>query len=274
MLFPMVRTMKRTIRVLVVDGENNDRDIISRKLKEMGQNCDLACDLETARILFSRFKYDYVILNIELPFAQGEPARVENSKEFLTLIRTRYDRYMLPVVISIPASSRNDGICSMWSYCCRKEITTVFDKASLYEQGKHSLEKAVGLMSAIVRPSSGEKLDEDDWMFNSPDFKNQNYVVWSTISKTGRERIYRLKTETIRARLLECIWKNLRDGDMISYSDLFKYGKTWTYKEFYTESRDPYHGRLRGHIDVFKKRLGLRIAYIQNAGIKVERPGD
>lgn len=84
--------------LLVVDDEELNRDMLSRRLQREGYNVDTAHDGEHALVQMSQAQYDLVLLDIMMPKMDG----------FAVLERLRADRYEAPIIMLTAVNERTD----------------------------------------------------------------------------------------------------------------------------------------------------------------------
>jgi len=84
--------------LLVVDDEELNRDMLSRRLQREGYRVDTAVDGEHALAQISRADYDLVLLDIMMPKMDG----------FEVLERLRADRHTVPIIMLTAVNERSD----------------------------------------------------------------------------------------------------------------------------------------------------------------------
>lgn len=83
-------------RILIVEDEQNQRELYATELEEDGYKVDQACDGEEAVKMVGKNKYDLVILDIRMPDMDGIEALgkiLSKEKKLPIIIYTAYSNY-------------------------------------------------------------------------------------------------------------------------------------------------------------------------------------
>lgn len=87
-------------RALVVDDDPKIRETVAEILHSLGHVLDAADSQEEARTFLASGKYDYVLLDLELPVRPGSGfARLVNGENLLTEIRVNAATRVTPVIV-------------------------------------------------------------------------------------------------------------------------------------------------------------------------------
>ena len=254
---------------LVVDDDADICRCVAERLAAMGHKCDCANCVEDARRMFDAKRYDYVILDMELPVRYGSPPDVGMGVLFLRLLREKRSSDELPVIVITAKMEdrKNIGLPSELFDC---EATDLLLKP-LVSEGEHTLETSIRKFVEKRKDGWSVPAASAEWLFREPDKKDASIMVWKTVSKTGKERIYPVKMTSIRGRLLDCINKMRFRGPVICDMDLITASGSWTERNFYSKDGGAPRGPLKSHVCELRKKLGMKITYVDK-GIKVEQP--
>ncbi len=88
-----------TVRALVVEDSEAIAQDVADILESLGHKSDLAMDQESARKLLGPDKYNYVLLDLEIPVKRGRLCRIENGKNLLAEIRETSGMESVPVIV-------------------------------------------------------------------------------------------------------------------------------------------------------------------------------
>ena len=94
--------MTRQRAILVVDDNEANRDVLSRRLKQHGYVTSVAPNGPTALSMVAQSKFDLVLLDVEMPELSGF--------EVLARLRSTYSRSELPVIMVTARSSGEDVV--------------------------------------------------------------------------------------------------------------------------------------------------------------------
>ncbi len=254
--------------LIVGDDAENSNNVMER-LNAMGHLCDRAFCIEKARQLVTHKKYDYVILDMELPVRTGGQANVDTGVFFLSSLRDHYSREDLPIIaIAAKGDGRQDvGLASQVFF---RGATDLLLKP-LVRTGEHTLESSI---LKFVEKRKGAEIAEgvqQEWLFRDLDSNNRSIIHWRTIAKNGTEHRYTVAINSIRGRLLDCINKMRFKNSMICHMDLITASGIWSMKTYYPSKGGAPRGPLKNHVATFRRELGMKITYVEN-GITVEQP--
>lgn len=267
--------MNKKYKALVVDDDEDICNAVSALLKAKNHDCNCANDLNTAKDLFARNKYDYVILDMELPIRMGGPLMIDTGMLFLSLIREKYTKEKMPVIVLTSKMNTPENIGSISDHCCREDANRVIQKAMLYDVGRYSLDNAINEV-VEKREYSSNRQTNGEWLFRIPNEKSTK-MTWKTVAMNGHERSYPIGTGTIRGRLLDCIYRMLDKGDVICISDLIAASGQWNHEKLFSDEKDKTvwlsRGPMKSHAAFYKRELGIKITFLKN-GIRVEQPED
>jgi phosphoserine phosphatase RsbU/P len=89
-------------RILVVDDDENNRDMLSRRLERRGMSAQVAVDGPSALGALARSPFDLVLLDIEMPGMNG--------LDVLRQVRQTHTPMQLPVIIATARNDREDVV--------------------------------------------------------------------------------------------------------------------------------------------------------------------
>ncbi len=92
-----IKKMSGPCSVLLVEDKKTNQLVISLMLKEAGCKTDIASNGEEALKMFKPGKYDFILMDIQMPVMDGVTAVKE--------LRNRYGRSVLPVIIGLSAKA-------------------------------------------------------------------------------------------------------------------------------------------------------------------------
>ena len=264
--------MNRKYKALVVDDDEDICNAVSLLLKAKDHVCNCANDLNTAKDLFARNKYDYVILDMELPIRMGGPLMIDTGMLFLSMIREKFTKDELPVIVLTSKMNTPENAGSISDHCCRENANRVIQKAMLYDTGRYSLDNAISEVVEKREYCSRNEAKDGEWLFRIPNEKSLK-MTWKTIALNGKERSYSIGTGTIRGRLLDQIYRTLDKGNVVCITDLIAASGQWRYDTLFSEDGSLSRGPMKSHAAFYKRTLGIKITFLKN-GIRVEQPED
>ncbi|MBY0494584.1 MAG: EAL domain-containing protein [Cyanobacteria bacterium] len=94
--------MKRQASLLVVDDNENNRDVLARRLRQGGYLVSMACDGAEALAAIEQGSFDLVLLDVEMPGISG--------LEVLATLREQYTHAQLPIIMVTARSSGDDVV--------------------------------------------------------------------------------------------------------------------------------------------------------------------
>ena len=263
--------MNKKIKALVVDDDEDICIIVSNQLKKIGHESDCAHDYETAMELFKNKKYDYVLLDMEIPFRPGGASFIEGGMQALATIRSKYDRDQLPVIVFTSKLNSQETAGPICKRCVKDDVNDIILKSELNLEN-HIFEKTIldvlGNKSGIPKMLSESR----EWLFRIPSEVGSK-MTWRTRAKNGYERSYVLDVGTIRSRLLDCIFRSLDKGNVISEIDLITASRYWNKETYSPAGVGASRGPMKNHASFFRTKLGMKITFVPN-GIKVEQPDE
>src|SRR5438445_9848007 len=89
-------------RLLVVDDDENNRDMLSRRLERRGLTVEVAVDGPAALAAIERGRFDLILLDIEMPGLNGF--------DVLRHVRQTHSPVQLPVIIATARGDREDVV--------------------------------------------------------------------------------------------------------------------------------------------------------------------
>ena len=110
--------MTRPGFLLVIDDNEPNRDVLSRRLRQRGYTVSVAADGAEALMLLEQQQFDLVLLDVEMPGMSG--------LEVLGQIRLRHSRTSLPVIM-VTARSSGDDIVEAFQLGANDYVTKPID---------------------------------------------------------------------------------------------------------------------------------------------------
>lgn len=258
-------------KALVVDDDVDICRYVSNRLKAMGHESDCVNCIEDARSFVNGNRYDYVILDMELPVRYGAPPDVSTGVFFLSTLREKFKRDELPVIV-ITAKMDNGQNRDLPSRIFYEEANDMLLKP-LEETGDHTLEDSILKFVEKRKGAEPAASIRKEWLFRDPEENDQSVMHWRTVAKDGTVRRYTVAVNSIRGRLLYCINKMRFKNPVIYHMDLITASSAWSMKTYYPSKGGAPRGPLKGHVAAFRRELGMKITYVEN-GITVEQPED
>ncbi len=263
--------MNNKIKALVVDDDEDICIIVSNQLKKIGHESDCAHDYETAMEMFKNIKYDYVLLDMEIPFRPGGASFIDGGMQALATIRSKYDREQLPVIVFTSKLNSQETAGPICKRCVKDDVNDIILKSELNLEN-HIFEKTI--LDVLGNKSGTPKAlpESREWLFRIPSEVGSK-ITWKTKAKNGYERFCDIGVKTIHSRLLDCIYRMLDKGDVIAEMDLITASKYWDKKIYSPAGVGASRGPMKNHASFFRTKLGMKITFVPN-GIKVEQPDE
>ncbi len=258
-------------KALVVDDDADICRLVSDRLKAMGHDCDCVNCIEDARLLVNENKYNYVILDMELPVRYGSLPDINTGVFFLSMLRDKYTRDELPIIV-ITAKMEDRKNISLPSQVFYREANDMLLKP-LESIGEHTLESSILKFVEKKKRAPLTASIQQEWLFRDPDENDCSIMHWRTAAKNGKERRYTVAINSIRGRLLDCIIKMRFKNPVICHMDLITASQVWSHKTYYSPRGGAPRGPLKSHVAAFRRELGMKITYVKN-GITVAQPED
>ena len=256
------------MKALVIDdNEACRRSVAMRLRKGLSHECDESCHLEEALGLFNANIYDYVILDMRIPSDFGGLAMVANGRAMLSNIRKRFSPAELPVIVLSGEISLPQDAADLISVHGANDFIL---KAS--EGSGRVLEDTVlkWLERKAVCPEVSDA-STSTWL---KVHKGTGELVWTSVSKSGEEKVFPVKEGTVLCQVLECVRVH-NDGPCgVEHQHLMDevvwHGGRYRAKRD-TEGRPERRGRIRVYVSEIKKRLGVGHEFTE-IGIRFTRP--
>ena len=84
---------------LIVDDSKGVRTTVAAMLQILGHDSDAAASVEGARELMAEKQYDYMLLDMEIPLADGGEADTAIGPAFLMEIRRTCRKEVFPIIV-------------------------------------------------------------------------------------------------------------------------------------------------------------------------------
>jgi serine/threonine protein kinase/CheY-like chemotaxis protein len=98
----MAAPASNSARVLVVDDEEHNRDMLARRLRRRGYEVETAASGQEALTMIAPGRYDVVVLDVMMPDVDGF--------EVLRLLRARFSKLELPVLMATALDASKDVV--------------------------------------------------------------------------------------------------------------------------------------------------------------------
>ena len=255
--------MNENKTALVVDDDEDICTSIQERIQDyFGHQCDTANSICQAKSLMQKNHYDYIILDMELPYQYGRLPDVGVGITFLGQLRERYSSEELPIIVVTGRVPTHESLPSDAIY----EGATDFLTKPLHMDGDHTLESSI--MKFVTHNKTPMKNDTK-WLFREPD---GNMLIWKSVAKDGNVRTYPVNPSDLRCAVLDCIYMNMTTEAVVKHKDLIRASRgRWTETSYYPNNCIASKGPIRSHIKVLRERLGLDISYTSD-GIMVCQP--
>jgi CheY-like chemotaxis protein len=264
--------MEKIYTALVVDDDEDICNAVTRRLNAINHKCDCAFDYSSAMDYFEAKKYDYIILDMELPIRAGGPVMVDTGLVALKTFRKKYGIDELPIIVFTSKLYVPGNAGSICNNCLEHKANCIVEKAA-FTSGNKTLETAImNALNQNVGDLKSSSSRTNDWFLRIPS-EDGNKMTWKTIARNGQEHFCTAGPGTIRGRLLDCIYRRLDKGNIVCDMDLILASKTWGEETYYSEDGNASRGPMKNHVSYFRTKLGMKITFVKN-GIKIEQPDE
>ena len=248
----------KVFKALVVDDDEQTLISTQNRILELGHECDAAGDAYQANCLIQENVYDYIVLDMELPFRYGCAPSPDVGYQFLDSVRKRFPQ--LPVFV---VTGKGDKYAELPSESIFYGATDYFLKPAP-KTGLHTLEGSI--RKHVVDPSSVPETS-DKWLSCEDDGL---FVIWKSVSKNGTIRSYRVKAQSIRCAILYYILQHVPDDPLVAHEELIKAGG-WSRADYFPDKKGASKGVIRSQVQALRTKLGLVITY-SKFGIEIAQP--
>lgn len=254
------------LKALIVDDDPKICDTVSAQVGVLRDDFRVANSTDEAHQLLETEKFDYVILDLQLPPRIGNTPEVCFGKSFLGIIRDSYDKETMPVIVMTGHDSHNLA-ADMLLRDANTFITKPLDDDALLDSiRKFTKHKRTDLIQQ-------NQDDSVSWLTRE---SRGHRIIWRTRAKNGNVREYSLDLGATRTTVLDCIFLNYKKNPLINYWDFIqKVG--WGEEAFFakTKGRKPNaaNGPLKSHIANIRKNLAIDVVF-EATGIMVCQPED
>lgn len=224
------------------------------------EKSDGAKSADEARALLEKNKYDYVILDLEIPTRFGTKADVRFGQMFLNEIRKMYAKNELPVIIITGRLvSRAEYAADIMFAGANDYITKPFPQTG------HTLEAAVEKLLAEAKRA------EESGSVSSPHgaaWITRKYMhtttSWKVTARNGQTYEISLRSSSKQNLVLECIFRHYREKKCISHGDFIDQCG-WKDKEYFKRENgksNPKRGAIKNHLSVIRNALHISCEFI------------
>ncbi len=252
------------LKALIVDDDPNICETVSAQVGVLRDDFRIANSTDEAHQLLESEKFDYVVLDLQLPPKIGNTPEVCYGKSFLGTIRETYNKDAMPVIIMTGHDSHNLA-ADMLLRDANSFITKPLDDDALLDSirkfTKHMRsdlvqQTEITSVSWLTRVSRGRK------------------IIWQTRAKNGNIREYPLDLNARRTAVLDCIYLNYKKNPLINYWEFIE-RVSWGEEEFFARTKgrksNPANGPLKSHLMNIRKFLAMDVTF-ESTGIMVSQP--
>ena len=236
------------IRALIADDDPVIRGCECDRLAAMGHAFDEAGSVSEVYEKLKSVKYDYILLDMQMPMREDGTTMNWAGEICLKKIRETYTREELPVIIVT-------GYCVSDS---RKTAELLFKNANDFlvkpaMEGEHTLEEAIrGCLETVGK---GRVPQPDDTWLRREVYANHT-TSWMTYTQNGLYKQDVIKHSLKANQILECIFNKYRKETVIPHQDIIN-ACDWDYKTYYPKKGMPGRSLLKNHLGRLKENLGI-----------------
>jgi len=236
------------IRALIADDDPVIRGCEGDRLAAMGHAFDEAGSVSEVYEKLKSVKYDYILLDMQMPM-RPDRMQIDSAGEIcLKKIREEYAREELPVII-------------LTGHCIHDSSKTselLFRLANDFlvkpaTEGEHTLEASI--RQCLQEAGKGRAPKPDDVWLRREVYANHS-TLWMTYTKTGLYKQVTVKHSLKANQILECIFTKYRMEAVIPHQDFIN-ACGWNYKKYYPKKGMPGRSLLKNHLGRLKKNLGI-----------------
>lgn len=246
---------------LVLDDDIAMQEQVVDRLLALGVDSVCVGNMTDANAEMQKQNFNFIVLDLEIPARYGSMTRIENGKLFLSLLREKYNRDELPVIVITGHGLKDTDLCTEVFGLDAND----FIKKPFVSQG-HTFESAVRKYLA----SSREKTVADIWLSRE---KVRGSTQWTVVCKDGTRRTASIRSDCKRNKILEVIYLKQNDG-VIPHQDIYD-GCNWDEFEYFKKEKNgsfsAKRGPLRSQMSRIEKALGI-IMEIRQDGVDITRP--
>ena len=273
----------RQLRTLIIDDNPRDVEALLPSIEALGDRWEAAASLDEAKEMFSPDKYDYILLDLELPSKPGGLPLKDNGELFLLAVRSSWKLApdAFPVFIT---SGYFDGDTMhrmydtygisdylMKDYKSHSQIPA----QSILEHTRHLRQEVQETPPVETTPAAmpvQETVSSNAWLRVEHGVKTN---VWTSIAVDGRTRTFPVENGSKRDRLLSCICDNCRRDCKIPHN-LIQDGCNWDGAVYNHQTRRdnrvrPARGPLKAMKALLREKLGIDLI-IGPLCVEVKRP--
>lgn len=260
------------LRALVIDDDPEIRREITDILDEYGHEHDEAGTIKEARNKMLAGRFDYILLDMELPHSFGRPLRRENGEEFLKELRAQYTSEALPIIVvtgTVPESDKAasllyDGATAFVS----KPISTghptlreAIQKYIIWRNARVSYQTEAQPAQEVREAETSYAADSTLHGWLQMQRQGYKFITWRSWTTGGAlHKVKDMPTDRIACKILKLLYKALPKGTYIKDSDIMRAGG-WDESEYYRTSKRgkmaAYNGIARNRLGEIKKELGI-----------------
>jgi serine/threonine protein kinase/FixJ family two-component response regulator len=178
----MVTTASTPARVLVVDDEEHNRDMLARRLRRRGYVVETAASGQEALTMIAQGRYDIIVLDVMMPDVDGF--------EVLRSLRERWSKLELPVLMATALDASKDVVDAL-----RHGANDYVTKPVDFEQLQARLETQLALrqeFAAMRTEAQQHKIRSTDSM-PSGTMLDGRYEIEERIGQGGFAVVYRAR---------------------------------------------------------------------------------
>ncbi len=199
------------IKSLLVCCKGEVCNIMADFIGNQNYICDIANSLSDAEKMLSLYEYNYVMMEIKIPYYVENTPFSTIGIVLLHRIRNRFTKRTLPIVVFTEEKGKfaSSGL-SLYDIGANEILQ--YDSCSIVENGIDNKFKSnfrEKIRCQLYLPSA--------WLTRSME---NGKVIWKTESLTGKERVYAVKYNSTRCKLLDCIYNSLSYMEIIDYKTI------------------------------------------------------
>jgi len=249
----------RKLKGLVVDDDLGILETIGDMLAVLDHEYECATSALEARQMLAESRYDYVVLDMEIPAKYGGTPLVRNGQSLLTEIRKMHAKETLPVIVITGRMLDKAEYASELLWNGANDFI-----AKPFPLTGHTLEASIAKFVAESKSAASSKRPEpvSEWLSRSC---KHTTTVWKSTAKDGLTREIVLRSTSKLNRVIDCVYEHYRNKECIHHGDFIdRCG--WTDKEYFKRENgkgNPRRGPIKNHLSELRQRLGIRSEFAE-----------
>ena len=280
------QTNSIALKALVIDDDPEIRREIVDILDEYVHGYDEAGNIKEARNKMLTCRFDYVLLDMELPYSYGKPLLRENGDEFLKELRAQYPTESLPIIVvtgTVPESNKAasllyDGATAFVS----KPISTghptlreAIQKYIIWRNARVSYQAETQPPQEVWEAENSYAADSTLHGWLQMQRHGYKTITWRTWNAAGNlHKVRDMSTSRIACKILKLLHQALPGNSLVEHGKLVEAG-SWNESEYYSTSKRgklvAYDGIARNRLCEIKKELGIDYKF-EPGGVRFFQP--